>query len=275
MLASKLDSPIEYLKGVGPAKGDLLRKELSIFTFRDLLFHFPFRYVDKTKFHQIRGLSVDSGEVQLRGILRQLSMVGEGRKKRLVGKLRDATGVMELVWFQGIHYLERSLEVGKEYIAFGKVSDFNGSLNIPHPEMEAVTEENVEEAATFSPVYPSTEKLNSRGLDSKGRRKLVRALLDQLASADVPENLPDYLNQKLRLPDHFTALQHIHFPRTQAELDAAVKRLKFEELFFLQLRLLRIKRRRRDEVRGFVFEKVGDYFNRFFKEKLPFELTGA
>src|SRR5690606_23552524 len=220
MLASKLDSPIEYLKGVGPAKGDLLRKELSIFTFRDLLFHFPFRYVDKTKFHQVRGLSTDSGEVQLRGILRQLSVVGEGRKKRLVGKLRDATGVMDLVWFQGIHYLERSLEVGKEYIAFGKVSDFNGNLNIAHPEMETVTEENAAEAATFSPVYPSTVKLNSRGLDSKGRRKLVRALLDQLTPADVSENLPDYLNKKLRLPDHFTALQHIHFPRTQAELDA-------------------------------------------------------
>lgn len=270
-----LDTPIEYLKGIGPARAELLRKELGIFTLRDFLFHFPFRYVDKTKFHRIKDLHVDSGEVQIRGVLRRLAVVGEGRKRRLVGQLRDESGVMDLVWFQGISWLEKSLEVGKEYVAYGKVSEFNRAPNIPHPEMEPVSEENQREATSFAPVYPSTEKLNSRSLDSRARRKLMKTLLDQLTRQDLPENLPDELTRKLRLPKHFDSIHHIHFPKTQEELDAARNRLKFEELFFLQLRLLQIKRRRKNEIRGYVFEKVGDHFNRFFHEKLPFELTDA
>lgn len=270
-----LDSPIEYLKGVGPMRGDMLKKELGIFTFRDLLFHFPFRYVDKTKFHRIRDLSTESDAVQLRGTLRRLSVAGTGRKKRLVGKLRDETGAIELVWFKGVHWLEKSLEIGQEYIVFGRVNNFNGVVNIPHPEIELVSVSNTKKAATFAPVYPSTDKLNAKGLDAKGQRKIIAALFEKINESHIPENLPAYMLQKFRFPDRYKALLDIHFPKSQNDLDLSRNRLKFEELFFLQLRLLQIRRRRKDAIKGFVFSKIGDYFNSFFKEKLPFELTGA
>ncbi|MCB0661692.1 MAG: ATP-dependent DNA helicase RecG [Saprospiraceae bacterium] len=270
-----LSTSIEYLKGVGPARADLLKKELSIFTFQDLLWTFPFRYVDKTQFHRIADLGPASGDVQIKGILRTLNLLGDGRKKRLVGKLRDESGVIELVWFKGIHFLQKSLIPGKEYIIYGRINDFNGNLNIAHPEMEAVGVANPEEASTFEPVYPSTEKLNGKGLDSKGRRKLIKYLFDQLIQKDIPENLPEYLLSKVRLVNRFEAIKNIHFPPDIQALEAARNRLKFEELFFLQLRLLQIKNRRKGAVKGFIFEKIADYFNGFFNEKLPFELTGA
>ena len=147
-----LDSPIEYLKGVGPVRGDMLKKELSIFTFRDLLFHFPYRYIDKTQFHRIKDLDEYSGTVQLKGILRRLSVAGQGRKRRLVGRFRDETGVIELVWFTGVHWLEKSLIVGKEYVIYGRVSAFNKQLNIAHPEMELVSDENTKKADKFENV---------------------------------------------------------------------------------------------------------------------------
>ncbi len=270
-----LENSIEYLKGVGPTRADLLKKELSIFTFRDLLMHFPFRYVDKTKFHKIRDLREDSGEVQLRGILRRLTMHGEGRKKRLVGRFRDETGVIELVWFRGANYMENSLKVGAEYIIYGRINSFANKLNIAHPEIEEITPENTAAAQTFAPVYPSTEKLKMKKLGMEARRRLVKNLFEQLPPRYPSENLPEYIIKKFHFPSHHQALENIHFPKTQKELDAARSRLKFEELFFLQLRLLQIKRRRKGAIKGHVFQKVGDYFNRFFNEKLPFELTGA
>lgn len=270
-----LSTPIEYLKGVGPARADLLKKELSVFTIGDLLMQFPFRYIDKTKFHRISELSEESGHVQLKGVLRQLSTVGEGRKRRLVGRFRDESGSIELVWFSGIHWLQKNLVIGKEYVVFGKINAFNRSLNIPHPEMEEVTPANTKKEATFAPVYSSTDKLNSKGLDLKARRKLMRHVFEKLLPPEVPENLPDYMLQKFHFPARYDALRQIHFPKDEQELELARNRLKFEELFFLQLRLLQIKRRRNDTVRGFVFENVGAYFNEFYNEKLPFELTDA
>ena len=270
-----LDSSIEYLKGIGPMKGNMLKKELGIHTFRDLLNHYPFRYVDKTKFHKIRDISSESNAVQLKGVLRRLTMMGDGRQKRLVGRLRDETGVIELIWFKGAHFLERSLVIGGEYVVYGKVNSFRGNNNIPHPEMELLATSNTKTAMTFAPVYPSTEKLNTKGLDAKARRKLMATLFGKLTASDLPENLPDYLLQKFHFPSHFRAVTSIHFPKDQKELDLATRRLKFEELFFLQMRLLQIRRRRKDTVRGFSFSKIGEKFNRFFKEKLPFELTGA
>jgi len=270
-----LETPVEFLKGVGPMKGDLLKKELRIFTFGDLLQHFPYRYVDKTKFHRIRDLTEDSGSVQLKGILRRLSVLGEGKKKRLVGQFRDESGVIDLVWFTGIHWLEKSLIVGSEYVAYGKVNAFGNLLSMPHPEMEVATPENLERAPTFAPVYPGTEKLNAKNLDAKAQRRLMQVLFERLQAQDLPENLPGYVIEKLHFPGRYEALRNVHFPKTQEELDAARNRLKFEELFFLQLRLLQIKRRRKDEVRSYVFDKIGDYFNTFYSEKLPFELTGA
>ena len=270
-----LESPIEYLKGVGPVRGNLLKTELGIYTFNDLLMHFPYRYVDKTQFHRVRDISSASDAVQLRGILRQVSVVGSGRGRRLVGIFRDDSGRIELVWFKGIHYLQKTLRVGAEYILYGKVNNFRGKITIPHPELELYDPVKAQQAATFAPVYPSTEKLNNKGLDAKGRRKIMETLMAKLNPDLLPENLPDYLVSKLRFPSHFEAIRSIHFPKDQKELEAARNRLKFEELFFLQLRLLQIRRRRKDAIKGYVFSKVGDYFNRFFKEKLPFELTGA
>ena len=272
-----LDSNIEYLKGVGPQRAEVLKKELGIFTCRDLLFHFPFRYIDRTQFHRIRDIHNEGEQVQIRGILRRLETLGEGRARRMVGSLRDETGVMELVWFQAIQWLEKSLQVGKEYVVFGRVNEFNGRFNITHPEMEetAATENGGAPARTYDPVYPSTDKLTQKGLDAKGLRKLLRALIDQVAPTELPENLPDYLLAQYKLIGRWQALSQIHFPENRAELDAATRRLKFEELFFLQLRLLQIRTRRKDTMRGFVYSKIGEYFNRFFQEKLPFELTGA
>ena len=273
-----LDSNIEYLKGVGPQRAEVLKKELGIFTCRDLLFHFPFRYIDRTKFHKIRDVHNEGEQVQFRGILRRLETVGEGRARRLVGSLRDETGMMELVWFQAIQWLEKSLTVGKEYIVFGRISEFNGRFNITHPEMEEVqpvADSGQELSRTFDPVYPSTDKLTQKGLDARGLRKLLRTLLDGLSPAELPETLPDYLTAQFKLTSRWEALNKIHFPTSQQELDAATRRLKFEELFFLQLRLLQIRNRRKDSVRGFIFSSIGDYFNTFYNEKLPFELTGA
>lgn len=270
-----LESPIEYLKGVGPVRGDLLKTELGIYTFSDLLMHFPYRYVDKTQFHKIRDINSQSDAVQLRGVLRRLSEAGEGRARRLVGAFRDDTGMIELVWFKGVHFLKKSLTVGAEYVLYGRVNNFRGKITIPHPELEAYDPVKAQQAATFAPVYPSTEKLNSKGLDAKGRRKIMELLLQKIPDQSLPENLPEYLVKKFRFPSHLQALKSIHFPSSQAELELARKRLKFEELFYLQLRLLQIRRRRKDAIKGFVFGKIGDFFNRFFKEKLPFELTGA
>lgn len=275
MSSPVLDSPIEYLKGVGPAKGDLLRKELGIHTLWDLLLQYPYRYVDRTQFHRIADLNFDSGLVQLKGVLRRLNQMGEGRKKRLVGQFRDESGAIELVWFTGIHWIEKMLVVGTEYVVFGKVNAFRDQLNIPHPEIEVATPDTLQKAATFSPVYASTEKLNARGMDIKARRRLMTTLLEKVVPEDIPENLPGYIVQQFHFPTRFEAMQRIHFPQSEEELAGARNRLKFEELFFLQLRLLQIKRRRKEEVRGFVFDKIGDYFNDFYNNRLPFELTGA
>ena len=274
-LRNTLDSPIEYLKGVGPIKGDMLKKELGIHTFGDLLRSFPFRYVDKTKFHKIRDINNESSAVQLKGVLRRMETKGDGRAKRLVGRCRDDTGVIELVWFKGVYFLEKNLAIGKEYVVYGKVNSFRGQLNIPHPEIEELKAETTKKASSFAPVYPSTDKLNAKGLDAKGRRKLMMTLMEKIAPSDLPENLPDYILAKFKFPPHFKALVDIHFPKNQRDLDRATSRLKFEELFFLQLRLLQIRRRRKDSVRGHIFGLIGENFNRFFNEKLPFELTGA
>ena len=207
-----LDSNIEFLKGVGPQRADVLKKELGIFTCRDLLFHFPFRYIDRTKFHRIRDVQTEGEQVQLRGILRKLETLGEGRAKRLVGNLRDETGMMELVWFQSVQWLEKSLVVGKEYIVFGRVNEFNGRFNITHPEMEESNPDNTQKARSFDPVYPTTDKLTQKGLDAKGLRKLLRALLDTLQPGDLPETLPDYLVEQYKLLPRASALAKIHFP---------------------------------------------------------------
>ena len=270
-----LEQPIEYLKGVGPKKAELLKKELSIFTCGDLLLNFPFRYEDRTKFHKIRDLTEQSDMVQLRGTVRRMDMKGEGRKKRLVVRFRDDTGVMELIWFQGATWIEKKLELGVEYLVYGRINSFNGKMSIPHPEIEPITEAGVKEASTFTPVYSSTEILNKRGVDVKVRRKLIKTLFEKIQAVDIPENLPPYIIEKLNLPARNEAIVHIHFPKAKKDLERAQKRLKFEELFFLQLRLLKLRRHRKDTIKGIPFTKIGDHFLGFYNNKLPFELTGA
>jgi ATP-dependent DNA helicase RecG len=252
-----------------------LQSELGVFTCRDLLFHFPFRYIDKTQFRTVASLQEEGEQVQLRGILRRLETLGEGRARRLVGTLRDETGALDLVWFQGIHWAEKTLEVGKEYVVFGRLNEFNGRFNLPHPEIESTADNAAEVARTFDPVYPTTDKLTQKGLDARGIRRLVKTLLDQMRPTDIDENLPDTLLSRYRMLGRFEALRRIHFPENQAELDAATRRLKFEELFLLQLRLLQQKQRRQAAARGFVFDRIGAFFNVFYQEKLPFELTNA
>ena len=271
---SFLDTKIEFIKGVGPKKAGLLNSELGIFTLRDLLYSFPFRYIDKTQFHSIRDLLPDSGEVQIKGVLRRLTTAGEGRKKRLTATLRNETGAIELVWFRSIKYVETSISVGKEYVVYGRVNEFNGRFNIPHPEIEEV-KPDAEKPQTFAPVYASTDKLTRSGLDARGRRRIVAAALARMKPEDVPENLPEYLLNKTKLVSREHAIRALHFPKDQRQLDAARRRMKFEELFFLQLRLLQMKKSRKESTAGFRFPTIGEAFNNFFHNKLPFELTGA
>ena len=271
---SFLQQKIEFLKGVGPSKAELLQKELGIFTVEDMLTHFPFRYIDKTQFQQIRFLSGEEDYVQLKGYIVKLEMIGAGRAKRLVGSFTDGSGVIELIWFQGVKWIVETLKSDTEYILYGRLNVFNRKFNIPHPELDPV-KENSSTASSLAPVYSSSEKLNSRGLDSKAQRRILRQIIDRLTPVELPENLPEYLVGKMRLISHFEASKLIHFPTNSQELLQAQQRLKFEELLFMQLRILQYKQRRQQDSRGFVFEKVGEYFNDFYSKHLSFELTNA
>jgi ATP-dependent DNA helicase RecG len=272
-----LDTALTYLKGVGPGKAKLLGEEIQLFTYGDLLEYFPFRHVDRTRFHQIAEIADDSQPVQVRGILRELHAVGEGKRRRLTATLRDSTGSIDLVWFTGLHWLERALQVGAEYIVYGKPNAFNGRFSLAHPEMEPITEANTQKPRTLQPVYPSTERLKSKGLDSRGLVGLQKELFRQLhpRRAELVETLPAYLLERFRFSGRYAALLRLHFPETEEQLEAAKLRLKFEELFFLQLRLLHGKAKRGAASPGHVFERVGEPFRFFYENKLPFPLTNA
>lgn len=254
-----------------------MKKELGIFVFGDLLMHYPFRYVDKTKFHLVKdiGPQSDGESVQLKGILRRVESLGDGRAKRLVGRFRDDTGMIELVWFKGARWLEKSLQVGSEYIVYGRVNNFKGRVSIPHPEIELLSNSNIKNALTLAPVYPSTDKLTAKGMDAKGQRKLMTVLMNKLQPSDISEIIPDYILEKLKLPSRYEALKNIHFPKNQLDLKNATNRLKFEELFFLQMRLLQLRQHRKSDLMGYPFSKIGEKFLGFYHEKIPFELTGA
>ncbi|MBK8499556.1 MAG: ATP-dependent DNA helicase RecG [Flavobacteriales bacterium] len=269
-----LDSPIEYLKGVGPQRGELLRKELGITCFRDLLFHFPFRYIDRSRFHHVREITDEMPQVQLRGKLGPLKAVGEKQGRRLTATLTDTTGSIELVWFKGLRWLQGSLKPGEEYIVFGKPLSYRGRPNLPHPEMElASTWEHGIDAA-LQPVYSITEKLAARGLTSRAIWKLQKALLPQIAG-QLPETLGRDQLQLLGGMGREEAFRQVHAPRDPGLLEAARRRLKFEELFFIQLGLLRQKQLAQRTQHGHVFDRVGDLVNSFYTTQLPFELTGA
>jgi ATP-dependent DNA helicase RecG len=268
-----LDTPIEYLKGVGPQRAEVLKKELGVFTTGDLLFQFPFRYVDRSRFQTVSELNEDLPHVQLKGRIDSLSIIGKAHGKRLVAQFRDETGIIELVWFQAHNWMAEKLKTNTDYIVFGKVSSFNGRYNIAHPEMDLLSE--AEHLKGLQPVYSSTEKLRLKGLDSQGMRKLMQVFMRQLKPEYFDENLPENILSDKKLPARYDALRMIHFPAGQRELQKAEYRLKFEELLFVQLRLLRINRSRNSQLNGLVFSKVGEHFNDFFHSHLPYKLTGA
>ncbi len=272
-LASLLSSPIEYLKGVGPLRAELLKKELSIYTFGDLLQHFPHRHVDKTKITPISQLTPEMDFIQVKGVLLGFHSIGEKRSKRMVAQLRDETGNLELAWFQGIQYVQKNLVEGQTYLVFGRLAFFNGKPQVVHPEIEPFVAQTMAQKSLLEPVYSSTEKLKARGLNGKQIGKLTQVLFQQISERDLPENLPAHLlvNRMGRWEAH----RQIHFPTSQAHYKDALSRLIFEELFIAQIRLNLIKIDRHKNSKGQVFEKVGAYFNDFYTNYLPFELTGA
>jgi ATP-dependent DNA helicase RecG len=271
----QLDTPIEYLKGIGPQRAEVLKKELNIFICRDLLTHFPFRYVDRTEYHLIRSINEESSYVQLRGRIDSLEVIGEKHTKRLVCVFRDNSGSIELVWFQGHKWMAEKLKTQTDYVVYGKPSEFKGRYNLAHPEINLASEEYLKSASAFQSVYNSTERLKLRGLDSEGIRKLQKQLTTQLTESLISENLSPELLQEFQLMPRYLAFQQIHFPDSAIQLQKAEWRLKFEELFFLQLRLLRSNKIRAHTSQGYVFNRVGPLFTDFFSKHLPFELTNA
>ncbi|XOV92570.1 MAG: ATP-dependent DNA helicase RecG [Bacteroidota bacterium] len=271
-MISFFDRKIEFLKGVGPQKAELLNKELGIFKFRDLLQYYPFRYEDRTGFYKISELNDSLPYVQLIGQFTSFQTIGIGRKQRLVGKFQDDSSSIELVWFQGVKWVQKRLTIGVPYLVFGKPSRFGSKLNIAHPEVEVLTEKN-KAGSYLHPVYPVTEKLKKKFIDSKAISKMMKSLLVE-AVHHIEETLPQPMIDQYRLMDKKSALIQIHFPKNSKSLQYAEYRLKLEELFYIQLRLLKMKLTRKDTFPGILFNN-SELLNKYYEDHLPFELTGA
>ncbi|MDT8308728.1 MAG: ATP-dependent DNA helicase RecG [Bacteroidales bacterium] len=269
-----LSSSIEYVKGVGPKRAELLKKEVHITSFNDLMMYYPFRYADRSKIFTIKEISPSMPYVQLKGRIVAMQELGHKRSTRLVALLEDATGTVELVWFKGLKWIREKLAVGKIFIVYGKPSLFSGKINIPHPELE--TPESYEQllGTTLQPFYSTTEKLRNIGLDSKGIAKIMRNLLASI-KGNIPETLPSWLIKRYNIPRREEAIMNIHFPQDEQQLGLARKRLKFEELFYVQLGLLLAKHDRYKKSKGHIFSTVGDRFHHFYSQNLPFALTDA
>lgn len=270
-MKSFLQTPIEFLKGVGPKRAELLKQEAGIYTYEDLLYYFPFRYVDRTVFHKISEIRNLEGAVQLKGVITRVQEIGGSRSKRLVASFEDSSGRLDLVWFKGARWIRQSIRLNQEIIVYGTPKQFGAKWNIPHPEMSEVKND---ELAGLQPVYPSTEKLTSNGLHAKGMAKLMLTLLEYWNEPEI-NTLPEVITNKLRLIPKNTALRQIHFPESEDLAKKARFRLKFEELFFLQAELLVRKKIAMQKSKGILIEHVGDKFNEFYKKHIPFELTGA
>lgn len=266
--------PVEYIKGVGPKRAETLKKEAGIVTYGDLLSWYPFRYIDRSKFTRVSDIDNDQIYVQLKGKIVSLQTAGKPGSERLSATFEDPSGRLELVWFKGIKWIKAGVLLHQEYIVFGKPALFNGIYNIPHPELELVAEAREASPEPLQPFYSSTEKLKSMGLDSRGLRKVIRTLVGMM-KGEMSETLTTGLLDRFKLPGREEALHNIHFPPNPFQLQRAQARIKFEELFYVQLRLLKNKYYRHHKQSGFVFSKVGDLVNTFYNEFLPFELTGA
>ncbi len=269
-----LNQPITYIKGVSVARAELLSSELGIRTCNDMLHLFPFRYIDKTQFYTINQLQKNTAEVQIAGKITGLKTVKQKRGSRLVATFSDATGSMELVWFKGAKWIKDSLKPNEPYVIYGKLNWYKGVANMPHPEMELVSEYKKKLQTAMQPVYPSTEKLSHKGISNKVMRNMLQYLLEQVfSSIEEPFSIP-FMNDH-QLMAKRDALLNIHFPKSQELLAQAQYRLKFEELFFIQIQLLMKKLINKAKIKGFVFEQVGEQFNNFFTHHLPFDLTNA
>ncbi|WP_271855678.1 ATP-dependent DNA helicase RecG [Patiriisocius marinus] len=269
-----LQTPIDYLKGVGPNRADLLKKELGIFTYQDLLNLFPNRYLDRTKYYKIAELQRNNADVQVIGKITHIKMVEQKRGKRLVATYRDETGVMELVWFRGHKWIKENLKLNVPYVAFGKANHFNNGFSIPHPELELLKEHQQKLRSALQPIYPSTEKLSNSGITNR----VVSGLMEQLfkeTQSKFAETLSPTLIKSLKLVSKSKAIFNIHFPENGDLLARATYRLKFEELFYIQLQLLLKNLIHKSKIKGYPFNAIGDYFNTFYNEHLPFNLTGA
>lgn len=274
MADAMLQTPIEYLKGVGPSRAALLRKELGIKTCQDLIHLFPNRYIDRTQFYQISGLQKNSSEVQIIGQIVGFREVQQKRGKRLVATFRDATGHLELVWFRGHQWIKEQLKLHEDYVAFGKINWFNGQFSMPHPDLELKSEYDRSLRTSIQPVYPSTEKLGNHGISNRVLIKLMEQLLSQ-CKGKFQESLSDDVLIQNKLITKRKALHNIHFPESQSLLTKAQFRLKFEELFYIQLQLIHKNLIRKSKIKGFSFNQVGHYFNTFYKNHLAFDLTAA
>ncbi|MFV0177310.1 ATP-dependent DNA helicase RecG [Empedobacter falsenii] len=274
MYQNPLKKTIEYLKGAGPERAKTLQSEFRIFRYEDLIQHFPFRYVDKSKFYKISEISSTAAEIQLKGKIVQLEEINQGKVKRLVGKFQDGTGTLELVWFKVSSWQKEKLknDLFKEVVLYGKPNLFNNNLSITHPEIELVEDAKNIPLGLF-PIYPSTEKLTKKGITNRVLQKMMMNLFAE--KIDIPENLPQNVIDHYKLVGRNEALKAIHFPKDLTELNAAIRRLKFEEFFFLNLANLSQKAVNKQKNRSNPFPEIGHYFNTFYNEYLPFELTNA
>lgn len=274
MNANFLQTPIAYLKGVGPNRANSLQSELGISCFQDLLNLFPNRYIDKTKYYKIKELQRSSADVQVVGKIIHLKTVEQKRGKRLVAKFIDDTGEIDLVWFRGQKWIKENIKINKPYVIFGKCNWYNGKFSMPHPEMELLEEHEKGVKIAMQPIYPSTEKLSNTGVTNKVINKMMQQLFLG-CKGQFSESLSPKIIHELRLISKSEALFNIHFPKNQELLAKAQFRLKFEELFYIQLQLLGKNKARKQRIKGFVFDQVGTHFNNFYKNHLPFELTNA
>lgn len=262
-----------YLPGVGPKKAEILRKEAGISSYEDLLFYFPYKYIDRSRFYKVAEITGNMPYIQLKGRILYYDTVGEGRTRRLVAKFTDGTGTIDLVWFKGLNYVTDKYKTGTDYIVFGKPAEFGHIYNIPHPDIDPV-EQAEQVAGGLTPFYNTSEKMKKSFLNSRAIQNLQYTLLSAL-NWELPETLPPDVLSRIRMMPLKEAIRNIHFPESAEKLKQAQLRLKFDELFFIQLNILRTASLRKLKLKGIVFPTVGDYFNTFYKEYLPFELTGA
>ena len=264
---------IMYLPGVGPKKAEILRKEAGISSYEDLLFYFPYKYIDRSRFYKVAEVTGNMPYIQMKGRILYYDTVGEGRTRRLVAKFTDGTGTIDLVWFKGLNFVTDKYKPGTEYIVFGKPTEFGHIYNIPHPDIDPV-EQADQVAGGLTPFYNTTEKMKKSFLNSRAIQNLQYTLLSSL-NWELPETLPPDVLSRIRMMPLKEAIRNVHFPESTEKLRQAQLRLKFDELFFIQLNILRTASLRKLKLKGIVFPTVGHYFNTFYKDYLPFELTGA